>query len=787
MRGRKRTSAARAAVPATGARQLDAAGWRERCLEAEQRLDALFAHSPVGIAITRLPEHTFVSANPEFLRLFGFALAELVGKTSAEVGISTREDRNFVLTQLANSSAVRDLEVVRRTRSGEELRVELSVDRVQLGGVDCLMTTVVDVTERARVEAALRQTEGRLRQVIENSRDGINLLDLKTGKYVFMSRSQVELTGFTADELNDLSAEEALARVHPDDRHLSLEQQRSVAQGVDPGGAVTEYRWKVKSGEYRWFGDSRRLVRDERGEPVALVGNSRDITERKRNELEQRVLAKLGSTLLSLDNAAALQQLVHALVEELAELSVVYLAQPNGALEQAAVAASGKARAATRLPADDLVRQVWRERRPQLVTERKGVSRALAPLVGAGVCVGVLSVSSSSAHPLDARDLRLVEEVAWRLGLFLENVRLHEAEQRSISARDELLGIVAHDLRNPLNTIMLQSRLLRRADDAASTRAAEFIERASNRMGRIIQDLLDVTHFESGRFELISAEVSPAALVAELLETQGALAAARDLELRANVEPGLPQVWGERDRLLQVLENLVGNALKFTQHGSITVAAVRRDDSVRFSVADTGDGLAAEELPHLFDRFWQARKKTRSGAGLGLAIVKGIVEAHGGRAWVESTPRVGSTFFFTVPAARAPARLPPLDSKPPPARQGRVLVVDDDADTRETLASLLSSQGFEVGTAKNGHEAFGWIRQVWRPDAVVLDLAMPVVDGWEFLAARSADPELRSLPVVVVSGDLGVARQVAAASASYLPKPVNPDRLLEFLHEAVGA
>jgi signal transduction histidine kinase len=137
------------------------------------------------------------------------------------------------------------------------------------------------------------------------------------------------------------------------------------------------------------------------------------------------------------------------------------------------------------------------------------------------------------------------------------------------------------------------------------------------------------------------------------VEAQKLLASSASVELRIDVAPDLPEVWADRDRLVQVFENLIGNAVKLTKAGgSVTVGAAPRDGEVLFWVADTGVGIAAENLPHVFDRFWQAQKSGRRGAGLGLAIVKGIVEAHGGRIWVESTLGRGSTFFFTVPASR---------------------------------------------------------------------------------------------------------------------------------------
>jgi signal transduction histidine kinase len=176
-------------------------------------------------------------------------------------------------------------------------------------------------------------------------------------------------------------------------------------------------------------------------------------------------------------------------------------------------------------------------------------------------------------------------------------------------------------------------------------------------MDHLIRDLLDVTRMEAGRLSIEHSRLLTAPIVSDAVETQKALATSSSLDLKVELSPGLPDIWADRDRLLQVFENLIGNALKFTEAGGrIMVGASPRNGEVLFWVADTGPGIAYEDLPHLFDRFWQARETRTAGAGLGLPIAKGIVEAHGGHIWVESTKGQGTTFFFTLPAAREPFR-----------------------------------------------------------------------------------------------------------------------------------
>ena len=233
--------------------------------------------------------------------------------------------------------------------------------------------------------------------------------------------------------------------------------------------------------------------------------------------------------------------------------------------------------------------------------------------------------------------------------------RLEEDLRRALQSRDDVMGIVAHDLRNPLGSILMQAGLLghRLRDAERETRKpVDAIERAAIRMNRLIEDLLDVSRIEAGRLPLQFERLRARQLVFDAMESQMPLAKSASVDLQSRLAQDLPDVAVDRDRLQRVFENLIGNALKFTKPGGcITVGAAPRNGDVLFWVGDTGSGIDPDELPHLFDWFWQGRQAGRRGAGLGLPIVKGIVEAHRGRIWVESTVGRGSTFFFAIPAA----------------------------------------------------------------------------------------------------------------------------------------
>jgi signal transduction histidine kinase len=236
--------------------------------------------------------------------------------------------------------------------------------------------------------------------------------------------------------------------------------------------------------------------------------------------------------------------------------------------------------------------------------------------------------------------------------------KMYEDAEASIDAREQVLKIVSHDLRNPLHTISMCASLLLDLPMPPEKQGEHLqrIRRAGERMNRLVQDLLDVAKLEAGRVAIAARPVAVAPMMSEAQEMLAPLAADKGLELQTVVADGLQPIVADEGRVIQVLSNLVGNAVKFTPAGGRIV--IRADDApggVRFSVSDTGQGMSPDQLSKLFGRFWQANPADRRGIGLGLSIAKGIVEAHGGRIWVESQPGAGTTFHFTLSASLSSA------------------------------------------------------------------------------------------------------------------------------------
>jgi signal transduction histidine kinase len=279
----------------------------------------------------------------------------------------------------------------------------------------------------------------------------------------------------------------------------------------------------------------------------------------------------------------------------------------------------------------------------------------ILPLRARGRTRAVMTLAfAESTRRYGAADLALAEDLAARAAMALENALLFEEVERAVRAREDTLSIVSHDLKNPLAAMLLGvQRLTRLVDDPKKPQAEQLLEkleRTIRGMNRLIESLLDLARIEAGRLHLEKRPESPLSVAARAVEPLEPLAAQRGQRIELLVAGDLPPMTWDPDRMVQVIANLVGNAIKFSPDGAaIRVRAEREPSVIRFAVQDDGPGIAAEVVEHLFDRFWQPEGQKR-GHGLGLFIVKGVVEAHGGRVWVETAPGRGATFLFTIPA-----------------------------------------------------------------------------------------------------------------------------------------
>jgi PAS domain S-box-containing protein len=660
--------------------------------EGEARAEAML-ESALDAIIVMDGDGRVVEWNSAAERTFRCTRQQAIGQHMADLVVPEplRESHRAGLARYLRTGEQailgRRIEMPARRADGSEFPAELTVVRVGTAWPPLFTGFVRDLSERKRAEEALRASEERLHLLAESSTDIVYRYRVQpTAGFEYVSPAAEHVLGYTPDEHYG-DPDLMFKIIHPADRHLL-----DALVGRGTSGRPVELRWIRKDGTIVSVEHLDTPVHDADGNIVAVHGIGRDVTDRRRRENEQRFLAQVGGVLAtSVDPEEMVTGFGEVAVRFLADCCVVALTGGEGAAPFArafcadpvhgagAPAARALVRASSRPGAPPLLGPVLEARQPLLLAElrprdaeqlarapeERELLRELGaasymglPLVVRGRLLGAVAlVSTDPGRRYDARDLRLGEELAYRISLTVENARLYRAAQRAIQAREDVLGVVAHDLRNPIAAVqMAAARIARKMPDdpewAAVRQAADVIHRSTVRANDLIQDLLDVARIEAGSFAVERAPVEARSLVAEAAETSALLAAEASLRLITDVPSSLPPVLADRARVLQVFSNILGNAIKFTPAGgNVHVAALGGEREVTFLVADTGPGIAAEQVPHVFDRFWRANQDDSRGAGLGLPIAKGIVEAHGGRLWVESAPGRGSTFFFTLPVA----------------------------------------------------------------------------------------------------------------------------------------
>jgi CheY-like chemotaxis protein len=407
----------------------------------------------------------------------------------------------------------------------------------------------------------------------------------------------------------------------------------------------------------------------------------------------------------------------------------------------------------------------------------------------------------------------LAEELGRRAAVAIENARLYRNIQREIVERkaaedalreadqrkNEFLAMLGHELRNPLAAITGAAHLLAPACEGNPRllRIREIFQQQSVHMARLLDDLLDVSRVTQGKIRISKETVDFVSVVRHAVPTAGPLIQAKEHELSVELPTQPLPLEGDPVRLAQAVANLLGNAAKFTPaQGRIWLTLAREGAEAVLRVRDSGDGIDPELLPHVFDLFVQGEQgpaREQGGLGIGLTLVKRLVELHGGSVGAHSAGSGrGSEFVMRIPLAASPAAAPDGESWPGAGRDGippQVLVVDDNRDAAEMVAALLESEGFAVRVAHDGPSALATAREQ-RPGVVLLDIGMPIMDGYEVARRLRHSEETAEVPIVALTGygqDDARQRALQAGFLCHLTKPVDPDELFRAIRFLAGS
>ncbi|HUF68004.1 MAG TPA: PAS domain S-box protein [Longimicrobiales bacterium] len=646
-----------------------------------------------------------LDVNHAALEFTGWQRGAVIGRPPRLASVSP-ETRARLRAAMARVAAGHDVSMLERIPdiAGRHRLLEISLSPLTLHGTTTGLLVLVarDVTEAAAAHRELVASREKYFGIVNIAADAIISVD-EDYRITDFNRGAEQIFGYTAAEMTGCSLDVLIPHRF---RRAHVQHVRVFGRSAGNArrmGERSEISALRKGGEeFAAEASISKQVAD--GKPFYTVV-LRDTTRQKRAERSQRLLARAGSLLASsLDVSTTLESIAQlATNDAMADCCVIFDASEDHVVRRAALASTNVGFSSmleehrgeslslesvhpvsrvlkAGLPlliADtrELLRANGNDRDLSLMRELDVKSTVIVPLLARGRTSGAIALYRTSADGVFGEaDMALAEELAAVSALAVDNARLYESARRAIRARDDVLAVVSHDLGNPLAAVRIGTTVLASAltDMHLPETILEHlrgVRKSVDQMDRLIGDLMDVERMDTaGPLALGAKPVRAATVISSVMEMFNVIAAAKQVSLHSRVPVSVPTIRADRDRLVQALSNLVGNAIKFTQPlGAVEIAVELVDHSLLFSVTDDGPGIDPTDLEHVFDRFWRASRGERGatgGLGLGLAIVKGIIEAHGGRVWAESELGAGTRMRFTVPLSG------PRSSAPPRRRTG---------------------------------------------------------------------------------------------------------------------
>ncbi|MEH2081476.1 MAG: PAS domain S-box protein [Nostoc sp.] len=659
--------------------------------------------------------------------------------------------------------------------------------------------TCTDIHDRKQAEAENQ----RLLDMLNHSSDAIIVRDM-TEKILYWNQGAETLYGWTREEVKGQYIHAFIKKTFPKPK------QEIIADLLQQGNWEGEVQHQTHEAKLITVQSRWTLQRDISGQPCAVLEINTDITGRKQAEialrqLNQELEARVEERTAAMQNTLAEAQGLNAILDNLADgLLVVDTAGQITHFNPAFLAMYGLTATALNghyreLPISGLADLVARtQSHPQEVFSAEVA--LTKERIGQAVATAIFKKTANPEPSACFGSALLIRDVT--------------AEKEIDQMKTDFISTVSHELRTPLTSVLgfasiiqekletdvfpmictedrkLQKTIKRVADNL------NIIVSEAERLTSLINDVLDIAKMEAGKVEWQMQPIDPSELLDWANNSTAGLFETNGLQLVSEIEPGLPQIVGDRNRLLQVLINLISNAVKFTESGCVTCRVKQENDGVCFSVIDTGIGIAPEDQPKVFEKFRQVGDTLTDkpkGTGLGLPICKQIVDHHGGRIWVESEPGKGSIFSFIIPTYASDQKNTAnlnLDTlvkqlkehvitknAVPNQNRKTILVVDDDANIRELLRQQLENEGYNVREGKDGMDAIHQIKTA-RPDLILLDVMMPQINGFDVAAVLKNDPQTADIPIIILSIIENKERGYHIGIDRYLTKPIDTEKLL---------
>ncbi len=776
---------------------------------------------------------TIVSGNPTMINLSPAEYA-------AEMSKATRNDR------LGNQNKPSASLIYTPLKVGTKTVGMLSVQSYQLNAfTENALSLVANVAnqiaagiENTRLFEQTRQSQQQLSEALRVARMGYFELDLQSSVFT-LSNDFYAILGATPDDFggNTLSLDTAMMKlVYPEDIALAPNTFQKTIQAQNTQATEMEFRMVKLDRSLIWVRMVFQLELDAQNQPRRIAGSIQDINERKladealrkSEELQRRrseyleTATQIGRLITAtLDESVLLTRAVDLVRGGFGFYYVGILTTDENGYNAVLRQATGKAGEAMldqhltiSVGSRSLIGQATANARTfisnntaldpnfrahPLLPETR--AEAVIPLKVGERLFGAIDIQAAVVDAFPPEDVAILEILADQVSVALDNARSYALSQKAYEEiretdriKTQFLANMSHELRTPLNSIIGFSRVILKGIDGPINEQQQqdltAIYNSGQHLLGLINDILDLSKIEAGKMELTVDEVNVADTIHGVLSTAVGLVKDKPVKLKQDFDPSqLPTVRADPIRLRQILLNLISNASKFTEEGSIIVNAkaqvsARGMDEVLISVTDTGPGIAQEDLDKLFKAFSQVdsspTRKT-GGTGLGLNISQRLVEIHGGRIGVHSVVGKGSTFYFTIPAYQQQSK--PLPETTPSGKT--VLCVDDDPQIISLYERYLTPQGYNVIGLTDSLKVKQAVLE-HRPFAITLDIMMPGRDGWDVITELKSDPATRDFPVIICSIVEESDRGFSLGAADYLSKPIMEEDLLNALARLNG-
>ncbi len=771
-------------------KDLAARRWIQSALaESESRLKSILGAVHAGVLIIDPSDHTITDVNPAAAEMAGTDAESLIGQVCHRV-VCPNEAGHCPITDHGRSVDNKECDLVRA--DGSRLPILKTVTQVDIGGRGHLLETFIDISELAQARETLQEEHEKL--VAKESALANAQRIARIGNWDLDLASQSVLWSDELHRMFDIHTPtvtwaQIRERIHPDDRGPWEEAFKAALAGERPFSI--EIRLVKPDGMATWLYCEAEVIRDGMGKPARVFGVSQDITDRKLSEhtiMEQRDFL---TTLL-----------------ETIPCSIFYKDSDGRYIgcNSTFVDFLGRSR-------EGIVgKTVFDLAPPELANEYHRMDQALMAAPNESQHYQLQVKAKDGARRDVIFDKAAIVDrngnVGGLIGVVTDVTEIARARQRAEEAsraKSEFLANMSHEIRTPMNGIIGMTELLQSTPLKKEQRSfLDAIQRSGESLLRIINDILDLSKIEAGHMDFESIDFDLSATMEDTVENLSVKAAEKELELICHIHSDVPMnLKGDPGKLRQILLNLGANAVKFTHLGEVAVSCetvrwIENGATLRFAVRDTGIGIPPDKQGLVFESFRQADGSTTrkyGGTGLGLSISQQLVSLMGGRIWLESTPDVGTTFFFELPFSLSESRPGRADPSSPGGLNGvRVLILDDNPTNRQVLGEMTREWGMDVAEAASGTEALALFRDadvaVVPFDVLLLDIQMPGMDGFDVAEALRTMPAGTDLHIVVLTslGERGDAERCQHLDIdAYLMKPVRRKDLRKTLEMVLSA